>query len=68
MTPVGQVNSVPKLGDQVTVSELAVGSPLAVIVPGFTAPTVVEEVSWQHKSLVLVTLVRSAKGGVKLFV
>ena len=48
--------------------EAAVGSPLAVIVPGFTAPTVVEEVSWQHKSLVLVTLVRSAKGGVKLFV
>ena len=62
----GQVNVLCNEGYMLV--EAAVGSPLAVIVPGFTAPTVVEEVSWQHKSLVLVTLVRSAKGGVKLFV
>ena len=44
--------------------EEADGDPTAVIVPGFTAPTVVEEVSWQHKSLVLVIFVSAAKGGV----
>ena len=64
MIDVGQVNVLCNEGYMLV--EAAVGSPLAVIVPGFTAPTVVEEVSWQHKSLVLVIFVSAADGGKKV--
>ena len=63
MIDVGQVIALPNDGDTVRVWAPAVGFPLAVIVPGFTAPTVVEEVSWQHKSLESATFVSAVDGG-----
>ena len=40
--------------------------PFAVILPvGITAAVVAELFDWQHRSFVLVTLVRGAAGGIK---
>ena len=48
-------------------TEVAVGSPLAVIDPvGITVAAVVELVDWQHNNSVLVILVNSALGRWKL--
>ena len=68
MIDVGQVNAEPKLGDQLIVSSPAVGSPLALKVLGVTAAVVVELSDWQHKTLVLVILVKAPIGGMKFSV
>ena len=49
-------------GSSKGLSGLAVGSPLAVIVPGVTVEPVVDELL-QHKSLVLVMFVNGSVGG-----
>ena len=42
--------------------KLVASASTAVIVPGFTAPSVAEVFDWQHRSFVLVTFVSGSVG------